>query len=91
MLSPGTEARDRGEKARVYAREGVRHYWLVNPILHTLEVWRLSGDRWLVADVFHGQEEVNAEPFDAVPIRLGDLWMPEDEPEDEPGATPEGG
>lgn len=79
ILSPRTEARDRGAKARSYAREGVSHYWLVNPSLRTLEVWRLEGGRWVVVDLFQGAVEVRVEPFEAAPIALGELWAPEGE------------
>lgn len=77
VLSPRTEARDRGAKAKAYAREGVRHYWLCNPLLRTLEIWRLQGELWVVVDVFEGDRPVRAEPFEAAPITLGELWAPE--------------
>ena len=76
ILSPRTEALDRGLKAQIYAREGVRWYWLLNPRTHTLEVWRLEQGRWLVLDFHQGDAAIRAEPFDAVPIELGALWAP---------------
>jgi Uma2 family endonuclease len=36
ILSPSTEAIDRGAKQQLYARYGVLHYWLVDPATHTL-------------------------------------------------------
>jgi len=41
VLSPTTAAVDRTEKMRIYAREGVQHAWLLDPIAKTLEVYRL--------------------------------------------------
>ena len=38
VLSPGTEGYDRGYKRELYARHGVREYWLVDPDLETIEV-----------------------------------------------------
>ena len=38
VVSPSTEAIDRGRKLGIYAREGVAHAWLVDPLRHTLEV-----------------------------------------------------
>lgn len=76
VLSPRTEARDRGVKARVYARSAVSHYWLLNPTLRTLEVWRLEGGRWVVVELFEGEAVVNAEPFEAIAMELGVLWAP---------------
>lgn len=74
VLSPATEGIDRGKKLALYAREGVRHLWFVNPVATTLEVYRLQDQRWLVANTFAGDHVVNAEPFDAVPLDLSRLW-----------------
>ena len=42
ILSPGTAARDRGLKRALYARSGVREYWIVNPKLESIEVFSLG-------------------------------------------------
>ena len=47
VVSPSTQAFDRGDKMDVYARERVRHAWLVDPLAKLLEIWRLEGDKWL--------------------------------------------
>src|SRR5882757_613950 len=44
VLSPATERHDRGDKVGIYAQAGVQHAWLVNPLLRTLEVLRLSAE-----------------------------------------------
>jgi len=74
VLSPSTEADDRAVKAPVYAREGVLHMWLLNPLLHTLEVYRLQGQAWLLVTTHRDNEQVHAEPFDAVELDLAALW-----------------
>lgn len=38
ILSPGTSERDRGIKMQVYARHGVREYWLVDTDARTVEM-----------------------------------------------------
>jgi Uma2 family endonuclease len=43
ILSPSTEARDRGEKRRLYAEHGVAHYWLVDGSTRTLTELALDG------------------------------------------------
>ncbi|MFQ5794251.1 MAG: Uma2 family endonuclease [Candidatus Bipolaricaulia bacterium] len=42
IISPGTEGRDRGYKKTLYARHGVREYWLVDPETKTVEVLTLG-------------------------------------------------
>lgn len=75
VLSPATETIDRVKKLRIYAREGVAHAWLVNPLLRTLEVLTLHSGRWTLAATYEGEEKVRAEPFDAVEVELGALWI----------------
>ena len=44
VLSPSTEARDRGVKFVDYALHGVGEYWIVDPVAETVELHRLKGD-----------------------------------------------
>ena len=74
VLSESTAATDRGRKMRIYRRESVGHYWLVDPVLRTLEVYRLASGQWLVVDTWEGDVKVRAEPFDAVELDLALLW-----------------
>src|SRR3954453_17802700 len=50
ILSPRTEAIDRGKKMRIYRRERVGHAWLINPVTRTLEIYRLDDGRWTLLD-----------------------------------------
>lgn len=46
VLSPSTESIDRGIKFDDYALHGVAEYWIVDPLLETIEQYRLSGERF---------------------------------------------
>ena len=86
VLSRSTSALDRSEKMHCYAREGVSHVWLLDPLARSLEVFRLAtrkktkrrtvakGGAWVLVDVWHDDAKVRAEPFDAVPLDLASLW-----------------
>lgn len=74
VVSPSTEAVDRGEKLPIYARERVSHAWLVDPIVRTLEVFRLDGEGWRLVGTWRDDAKVRAEPFDAIELELGALW-----------------
>jgi Uma2 family endonuclease len=75
VISPSTAAVDRAEKMPIYAREGVRYAWLVDPVVRTLEVFVLSPEReWTVKAVHRNDARVRAEPFDAIELELGLLW-----------------
>lgn len=73
-LSPSTERIDRGKKLAIYAREGVAHLWLLNPIAETLESYRLEQGRWLLLATHAGDVGARIEPFDAVEFELWHLW-----------------
>lgn len=73
--SPATETIDRSKKLRIYAREGVAHAWLVNPLLQTLEVLSLREWRLTLVGTYEGHITVRAEPFDALELELGALWV----------------
>jgi Uma2 family endonuclease len=74
VISPSTEQRDRGAKLPIYAREGVRHVWLVDPDVRTLEIFRLEGTRYSLLVTHMGEASVRAEPFDAIELSLRVLW-----------------
>ncbi|MBI3402048.1 MAG: Uma2 family endonuclease [Acidobacteria bacterium] len=75
VLSPATARLDRHKKLAIYAREGVPHAWLVDPVQRTLEVLRLEHQQWVITSVHAGDEEVCAEPFEATPLLLRRLWV----------------
>jgi Uma2 family endonuclease len=74
VLSPSTAALDRAQKVPIYARERVRHAWLVDPLAKTLEILRLAGENWMLVATFSGDGTVRAEPFDAIELELSALW-----------------
>ncbi|HEX5752495.1 MAG TPA: Uma2 family endonuclease [Archangium sp.] len=74
VLSERTRRRDKGHKMRIYAREGVRHVWHVDPLAQTIDVFRLIEREWLLVHSFAGGERVRAEPFEALELDLALVW-----------------
>jgi Uma2 family endonuclease len=74
LLSKSTAVEDMTEKLPLYAKHGIPHAWVINAILQTLEVYRLEGARWILAQTFGGASKVRAEPFDAIELDLALLW-----------------
>ena len=75
VVSPSTEKQDREVKMPVYAREGVRHAWLIDPLAKTLEVYTLgAGGRWSEPETYYGVDVVRAVPFEAFELDLSALW-----------------
>ncbi|WNG42769.1 Uma2 family endonuclease [Archangium minus] len=73
-LSPSTRTLDRTAKLPVYAREGVRFVWLVDPDARMLEVFRLEGTHYLLLATHASQARLRAEPFEALEWELALLW-----------------
>ena len=74
VLSPSTRRLDLLGKRPVYAREGVGHLWLVDPVDRTLEAFELRDGQWAPIAAAKDDEPVCIHPFDAVTFSLGDLW-----------------
>jgi Uma2 family endonuclease len=75
VVSPTTVRNDRVRKMPVYAREHVGHLWLVDPLLRTLEVYRLEGQRWVVVNTHADTDLVRTEPFEALEIDISRWWL----------------
>jgi Uma2 family endonuclease len=74
VLSPSTEMIDRGLKLGIYARDGVPHVWLLDPLRQSLEVWRLASGSLDKVGEHHGNASIRAQPFDAIELPLRALW-----------------
>lgn len=74
VLSRSTEKVDRAEKLPIYAAAGVRHVWLIDPTIRTLEVLRLEDGEWVTLAVHCDGQQFRAEPFEALLLELATLW-----------------
>lgn len=74
VVSPSTERTDRSIKRDIYAREGVRHLWLVVPLARAIEAYGLEAGRWVLIGTYTDQAVVPIPPFESVPLELGLLW-----------------
>lgn len=52
VLSPGTLRNDRGHKKDLYARCGVKEYWIVNPADKSVESYRTDGSGLALYDIY---------------------------------------
>jgi Uma2 family endonuclease len=75
VSSPSTAALDRNRKLHVYGREGIPHCWIVDPLVKTLEVFRLEKGNWTAVVAHAGNARVKAEPFAAAELDLSRWWL----------------
>ena len=76
VLSPSTSNDDRGRKRRIYATYGLAYLWLLDPAVRELEAFELRDGKWVLLDLFSGDDEIVAAPFGAASFPLSVLWPP---------------
>jgi len=75
VQSPTSGLVDRVKKRPLYAKHGVQHVWLVDPIAQLVKVYRLESGRWVVAGNYGGDDVVRIEPFEEFELALSRLWI----------------
>ncbi len=74
VLSPSTRDLDRHGKRPVYAREGVRHLWFIDPTARDLEAFELRDGEWALIATARNDDPVSIPPFEAISFPLDALW-----------------
>ncbi len=75
VQSPSSGFVDRVKKRPLYAKHGVQHVWIVDPIAQLIEVYRLESGRWVLAGNYGGDDVVRIEPFEEFELALSRLWI----------------
>jgi Uma2 family endonuclease len=75
IISPSSTKTDQETKRDLYAKHGVPHYWVVEPMEEWVRAYELGPDGLyeLVAEG-HRDEQFSAPPFPDLVIPLGELW-----------------
>lgn len=79
VLAPSTAAHDKITKRALYARSGIRHYWIVDVDAHTLEAFELVEQRWVLAGTYGDDALVRIAPVEQVELAVGRLFLPKTE------------
>lgn len=74
VASPATTQRDRLLKVPIYAAQGVKHLWLVEPVDCRIEAYLLENARWVWIGTWADESAAAIPPFDAIPLDLNRLW-----------------
>jgi Uma2 family endonuclease len=81
LLSPSNARRDLIDKFQVLHRCAVPHYWIADPVEHTLIVHRWEPGGYLVVRTAAAGDAVRAEPFEDTELRVSALFGLEDDDE----------
>ncbi len=74
ILSPSTADRDRHLKRRLYARFGVREYWIVDSRLGFIEAYRLGQDGYDLRARYDRASTLTCPEFPDLRIELGPIF-----------------
>ena len=74
ILSPSTEATDRGRKLQMFARYGVPEYWIVDPVAQAIEVHRLDAGVYTLVQRASGDDEVRSPLLPGAVLRVRPLF-----------------
>src|ERR687898_383812 len=74
VVSPSNRGRDLLTKRALYARAGVREYWLVDPEARTIEILTLDRDAFHLAVAASGDETPVSPLLGPIPTRADDLF-----------------
>ena len=75
ILSSWSVRRDRIAKAALYARYGIRHYWVLDPDARTLEIYEADGAQYRSVERYEGHATVRTAVFPDLEIDLGRVWI----------------
>ena len=74
VLSPSSEGTDRRRKLDLYARHGIAHYWVVDPIGRAIEAYVLEGGAYRLAARLVGEQPTALPPFLDLLLDPADVW-----------------
>lgn len=77
ILSPSTAIKDRHVKSNVYAKYGVKEYWIVDIYYRTLEIYLLGPktSTYQLHQAFEEKEEVHSPTAPCIHFTLKDLFV----------------
>jgi Uma2 family endonuclease len=74
ILSPTTAERDRTFKKTLYARHGVREYWIVDPALNTVEVFTLKEKGYERVALYNPEDVLRSPLLESLEISLQKIF-----------------
>ena len=74
ITSPSTEERDRGYKKTLYARQGVKEYWLADPEGETIEVLTLGEEGFEQSGLYEKKEILKSPLLSGLSVELQEVF-----------------
>ena len=76
ILSPSTRSIDRVHKIRLYARAGVKEYWIISPEDGSAELFLLNNGKYTLEQSLEAHETLTSPSFPGLKIPLAKIFPP---------------
>ncbi len=76
IMSPSTGSRDKKQKKALYARFGIREYWIVDPFSRTVDQFILEESDYRLAAVYAAGDCLESPHFPSISIDITSLFAP---------------
>ena len=77
VLSPSTQGRDRELKRKLYAKYGIREYWLVDPEARNIQVMELGTDDFGNRGVYGEESEFTSGVIPSLSLTVSQVFLVE--------------
>jgi Uma2 family endonuclease len=77
VLSPSNRHVDRGDKFKLYRDAGVPFYWIFDPMLKSVEGYKLVGSEYVATVTAKDSAVVRLPPFEELEVPLAEIWVPD--------------
>ncbi len=74
ILSPSTAKKDKTVKFKLYEKYGVKEYWVVHPDENIIEIFKLSGDAYLHAEVYGKDDSIEVKLLGELIIDVNQIF-----------------
>lgn len=74
VISPSSVTKDQSEKFELFEKNGVAHYWIIDPRTRSIDCHALKKGKYKLAAKGAGNATVQLPPFPDLKINLADLW-----------------
>jgi Uma2 family endonuclease len=75
ILEPNTAEHDRGRKYNAYARGGVREYWIVDPLINSVEIYALEAGIYHLLGIFRRDDLLPSRVIKDLPVRAYQFFL----------------
>lgn len=75
ILEPNTAAHDRGKKYNAYARAGVKEYWIVDPLINSVEIYALEAGIYHLLGIFREEDILPSWVIRDFPVKVNQFFL----------------